>query len=128
MCSLRNSEPPVTLKEVAEAAGVSVATVSRVINHSGNVSLSTRSRVLSAIKTLNYAPNAYAIQLRGLRHKSAPEAMTPGRDDAPQNGQAARSNLETLKSQNKRLKRAVRTLIRDLQRWQSLAEESIESG
>jgi LacI family transcriptional regulator len=49
-----------TQKEVAERAGVSFITVSRVINGLDNVAPETRSRVEAAIKTLNYHPNRQA--------------------------------------------------------------------
>lgn len=52
-----------TSSEVARAAGVSQATVSRVLNDDPRVAAATRARVLSAIKRLNYTPNAIA---RGL--------------------------------------------------------------
>jgi LacI family transcriptional regulator len=46
------------IKEVAKKAGVSIATVSRVLNGSGLVTQGTRDRVLKVIKDLNYKPNA----------------------------------------------------------------------
>lgn len=49
-----------TIKDVAEYAGVSNATVSNVINDKGKVSESTRRTVLRAIEKLNYRPNASA--------------------------------------------------------------------
>jgi LacI family transcriptional regulator len=49
-----------TIYDVAEAAGVSYQTVSRVINNSPNVSGETRSRVIDAIETLQYRPNKSA--------------------------------------------------------------------
>lgn len=48
---------PVTLEDVALAAGVSTATVSRVINNLPRVATSTRQRVLDAIDQLHYTPN-----------------------------------------------------------------------
>jgi LacI family transcriptional regulator len=48
---------PVTLDDVALAAGVSTATVSRVINNFPRVADTTRQRVLDAIEQLQYAPN-----------------------------------------------------------------------
>lgn len=48
------------LKDVAARAGVSSATVSRVINESVPVSPATRERILSAIRELNYVPDALA--------------------------------------------------------------------
>ncbi|NOU93861.1 substrate-binding domain-containing protein [Paenibacillus sp. LMG 31456] len=50
----------VTRKEVAELAGVSEATVSRVFNGLGPMKEETKQRVLEAAKTLNYHPNAIA--------------------------------------------------------------------
>lgn len=49
-----------TIRDVAERAGVSNATVSNVINEKGKVSESTRKTVLEAIDALNYRPNASA--------------------------------------------------------------------
>lgn len=53
-----------TIQQVAHVAKVSVATVSRVINNSANVSLTTRKRVEDAIAKLNYQPNAMGSLLR----------------------------------------------------------------
>ena len=49
--------------EVAKRAGVSIATVSRVINKSTSVRVETRQRVEAALKELNYRPNAIARSL-----------------------------------------------------------------
>ena len=51
---------PVTLDKVAKRAGVSAATVSRVLNDTGRVGESTRARVLRAVKELQYHPNLAA--------------------------------------------------------------------
>ena len=53
-----------TIREVAESAGVSYATVSHVINNTRVVSQETRQRVLAAMTALNYRPNALARSLR----------------------------------------------------------------
>lgn len=53
-----------TIREVAENAGVSYATVSHVINNTRLVSPETRERVLEAMDALNYRPNALARSLR----------------------------------------------------------------
>jgi LacI family transcriptional regulator, galactose operon repressor len=53
-----------TIREVAESAGVSYATVSHVINNTRLVSQETRARVLAAMDALNYRPNALARSLR----------------------------------------------------------------
>lgn len=56
-----------TIIDVAALAGVSKATVGRVIGNYGNVSLKTKMRVLEAIEELGYSQNAIA---QGLRAKS----------------------------------------------------------
>jgi DNA-binding LacI/PurR family transcriptional regulator len=56
-----------SMKEVANLAGVSISTVSRVINENIPVDESTKKRVLDAIDQLNYKPNLLA---KGLRVKS----------------------------------------------------------
>ena len=52
-----------TIYEVAKLAGVSLATVSRVINDSGRVSERTRDKVLAAMAQLDYEPNNIAQSL-----------------------------------------------------------------
>ena len=54
----------VTIKDVARAAGVSVATVSRVLNGSCNVSEASARRVNDAILQLHYSPNFLGRNLR----------------------------------------------------------------
>jgi LacI family gluconate utilization system Gnt-I transcriptional repressor len=49
-----------TLRDVAEAAGVSEMTVSRVLRNRGDVSAQTRERVFSAARQLGYVPNKIA--------------------------------------------------------------------
>ena len=54
----------VTIKDVAKAAGVSVATVSRVLNNSATVSTAATEQVNKAIKELGYSPNFLGRNLR----------------------------------------------------------------
>ena len=49
--------------DVSEHAGVSIATVSRVLNGNPNVSEKTRDKVLKVMDDLGYTPNVFA---RGL--------------------------------------------------------------
>jgi len=56
----------VTIYDVAREAGVSMATVSRVVNNNPNVKPATRKKVFEAIERLGYRPNAVA---RGLASK-----------------------------------------------------------
>ena len=57
-----------TLKDVAEKVGVSITTVSRVMNGRGAISRETRDKVFAAMKELNYFPNEMA---RSLGNKSS---------------------------------------------------------
>ena len=52
-----------TIKDVARHCGVSVSTVSRVLNDKSDVSDSVREKVLRAVKALNYVPNGSARDL-----------------------------------------------------------------
>lgn len=54
----------VTIKDVAKKAGVSVATVSRVLNGTGAVKEQTRQAVEDAIEALQYSPNGLGRNLR----------------------------------------------------------------
>ncbi|WP_025730576.1 catabolite control protein A [Atopobacter phocae] len=56
----------ITIYDVAREAGVSMATVSRVVNANANVKPATRKKVLEVIDRLDYRPNAVA---RGLASK-----------------------------------------------------------
>lgn len=55
-----DGKPQMTLRDVAEAAGVSEMTVSRVLRQRGDVSDKTRQRVFDAARTLGYVPNKIA--------------------------------------------------------------------
>ncbi len=57
-----------TIKDVARRAGVSVATVSYVLNNTGTVSEATRQRVLKAVEELGYRPSVIA---RGLQARES---------------------------------------------------------
>jgi len=54
---------PPTIRDIAKLAGVSTATVSRVMNGSANVSSVTRDAVEAAISALKYRPNRHASEL-----------------------------------------------------------------
>mgnify|MGYP005811078401 CR=1 FL=1 len=63
----RRSRSAPTISDVAQAAGVSTMTVSRVINGAGNVKAGTLAAVDAAIARLNYSPNPAARSLAGAR-------------------------------------------------------------
>ncbi|MFD0026550.1 LacI family DNA-binding transcriptional regulator [Streptomyces sp. NPDC058382] len=71
----------VTLKDVAERAGVSIKTVSNVVRGAPRVSESTRTRVMQAVSELGYRPNPSARRLRtgrsGLIALAVPDLATP---------------------------------------------------
>ncbi|MFJ6569196.1 LacI family DNA-binding transcriptional regulator [Streptomyces sp. NPDC091292] len=71
----------VTLKDVAERAGVSIKTVSNVVRDAPRVSEATRERVMRAVRELGYRPNPSARRLRtgrsGLIGLAVPELTTP---------------------------------------------------
>ena len=57
---MNNLKDRVTIYEVAKASGVSLATVSRVINKQGNMTEATRKKVEDTIKRLGYKPSGVA--------------------------------------------------------------------
>ena len=60
----------ITIKDIAKAADVSTATVSKVINGKMYVSPATRENVLRIMKELNYVPNASAANLARRSNKT----------------------------------------------------------
>ena len=56
-----------TIADVAKAANVSTATVSRVLHDSSNVLPETKEKVLAVIKSMDYHPNSLARQFRTQR-------------------------------------------------------------
>ena len=71
----------VTIDEVALYAGVSSATISRALNNPSAVKPATQSRILAAISTLGYMPNASARALM-LGHSGTVGAVVPTLDNA----------------------------------------------
>lgn len=59
-----------TIYQVSELAGVSLATVSRVMNNNARVSDKTRDKVLAAMEQLGYRPNSIAQSLASSRSNS----------------------------------------------------------
>ncbi len=59
----------ITISEIAKLAGVSVATVSRVLNHSGSVSAQTSRRVMEIVEKYHYSPNLLGRHLRKMETK-----------------------------------------------------------
>lgn len=62
-----DNKRPLTLRDVSQASGVSEMTASRVLRNRGDVSDTTRARVLAAAKELGYVPNKIAGALASQR-------------------------------------------------------------
>ena len=72
--------PTITIYDVAEHAGVSAMTVSRVLNQSSRVAEATRLRIQQAISELGYVPNTLARGLKGVTRTLAliiPDVSNP---------------------------------------------------
>lgn len=59
-----------TINDVAKHAGVSIKTVSRVMNNEPSVRQPTREKVMAAVESLNYQPNLAARNLAGTKSYS----------------------------------------------------------
>lgn len=75
------SKQGASVGDVAKLAGVSTATVSRVLNSSGPVGDAARKKVVSAVETLGYTPNAAARALK-LRRFNTIGAVVPTLENA----------------------------------------------
>lgn len=123
-----------TLRDVARTAGVSTATVSRVINGAANVSDNTRSKVLSAISRLKYSPDVHAVELRrgkgGIRRKRRNRVVSstriatelhPDQRAKALNVRQSVGRIRLLEEENARLKRLVSNLCMDVETWKRIA-------
>lgn len=63
-------EEKVTIHDIAKRAGVSISTVSRVLNNNASVRERSRKAVLEAVEALNYQPNIFASGLASGRSKT----------------------------------------------------------
>jgi len=70
----------VSIREVAQRAGVSVSTVSRALNHKPDVNEDVRARILVAARELNYAANVHARVLGGGRSRTLGLIITNSAD------------------------------------------------
>ena len=57
----------INIKDIAKLSGVSVTTVSRIINNTGEVKESTFQKVTEVIKEYNYVPNNSARNLKRIQ-------------------------------------------------------------
>ncbi len=75
----------VTINDVANAAGVSKSTVSKVLNHWSTISPETTERVNAAIKKLHYIPNSRAVSFARQTTQNIVYLTNLGKDTAYQN-------------------------------------------
>jgi LacI family transcriptional regulator len=112
---------PASIYDVAKRAGVSIKTVSRVVNRQSNVSEATREKVMAAVDALSYRPNIFA---RGLASERSfligllYDNPSAGYIAAMQVGVLTRCReegyhliVESLDSQNPNLGRQVHSLV-----------------
>jgi DNA-binding LacI/PurR family transcriptional regulator len=69
-------DSPVSMREIAAHAGVSVATVSKCLSNKRDVSEKTRRRVLEACRSLGYRPNPLISALMQARRRHSPASET----------------------------------------------------
>ncbi|WP_159651229.1 LacI family DNA-binding transcriptional regulator [Vibrio atypicus] len=91
----------ITIKEVAELAKVSQATVSRAINNHPTVKDANRKKVFAAIEQLGYKPNAFAQALASSRSNSI--GMLVGSLDGPFYGPLMHHTEDTIRQNNNHL-------------------------
>jgi LacI family transcriptional regulator len=79
-----------TIYDVADRAGLSIASVSRVLNQRGKPTIDTRERVMKAVRELGYVPDGAALALsRGLKEvvgvvfRRGEQAGFAGEDESP---------------------------------------------
>ena len=127
-----------TLKDVAQTAGVSTATVSRVINGADSVSDKTKSKVLSAISALKYSPDIHAVELRrgkgrAPRKRGLHRPLSVGSGNESHSNSIARAQhemrkaekaerLRLLEEENARLRRLVTNLSTAVETWKRVAQ------
>ena len=80
----RSKVPKTTIVDIAAASGVSVATVSRILNNKPDVAEETRERVLRVMDEIGFAPQSAWRQIRSGRTR-------PDRDARPAGVQPARA-------------------------------------
>lgn len=69
-----------TIRDISRLSGVSIKTVSRVINNEPNVKPATRDKVLKVIADTRYKPNLYAQNLNTKTHKTLLISVRKNRD------------------------------------------------
>ncbi|MEG0381776.1 MAG: LacI family DNA-binding transcriptional regulator [Christensenella sp.] len=66
---INDKKKKVTINDIASASGVSISTVSHVLNGTAKISDETRKRVIDAVQKFSYVPNGYSLKWRGKNSK-----------------------------------------------------------
>lgn len=115
-----------TVTDIATLAGVSTATVSRVVNGSGTVSHEAKGKVLSAISGLRYCPNNHAAELgrqnRGVPRKWTVSVNASSATAAALSRRSKAEQLHHLQDENTRLRRQLADLTLQLETLKRLVE------
>src|ERR1700684_2847059 len=97
-----------TVRDIARLAGVSTATVSRVVNGSGTVSRKTKTNVLAAVSRLQYCPSSHAAELGrqngGIRRKRTACVNASSAATAAPGRRGTAGQLRQLHDENTRLR------------------------
>ena len=128
----RNMSP--TVRDVAHRAGVSVATVSRVLNRPAVVAAHTKKKVLAAISLLGFSPNLAAASLRrghGIGRDGRANAFEGSNETRMQGSLHKRTRMyrecQMLRAENRELKRVIRRFGRDLKKWKNIGDHYVKS-
>jgi hypothetical protein len=115
-----------TARDIARLAGVSTATVSRVVNGSGTVSRKTKTNVLAAVSRLQYCPSSHAAELGrqngGIPRKRTDFVNASSAATAALGRRGTAGQLRQLQDENTRLRRQLADLTLQLETWKRLAE------
>jgi transcriptional regulator with XRE-family HTH domain len=125
-----------TVKDVARLAGVSIATVSRVVHGADEVSSETRAKVLDAISRLQYCPNTHAAELgrasgaairrrRGIQVTASARARVRLPSDSGANAQNSRRQKwqsPLLKDERSQVRGLVTKLSKDLEKLSRIVQ------
>ena len=115
-----------TVRDIARLAGVSTATVSRVVNGSGTVSRKTKTNVLAAVSRLQYCPSSHAAELGrqngGIRRKRTACVNASSAATAAPGRRGTAGQLRQLQDENTRLRRQLADLTLQLETLKRPAE------
>lgn len=120
-----------TIRDIAKLAGVSIATVSRVLNGSESVSDETRSRVLAVVSESQFHPNAHAIELvrgRGNQMPQTPREDGQGAGNGSTNAYVPNhrdQEVQSLKRENSKLRELIGDLDKVIEKCQRIIRSNV---